>query len=157
MSLPASFRRQAVPRVGGVPRYRPLGAGRGLVAFCVSAIVVCSAIAHSLAARSFASPWIAPDEMVYGLIGRSFWETGRLGVLGGSAPFYGLYPVLAGLPEALFGTTPGITVLQVAQSVVASLTAVVVFAWAFRAAGARWALAAAVLTALLPAALYSGL
>ncbi len=95
--------------------------------------------------------------MVYGLIGRSFWETGRLGLLGGSAPFFGLYPVLAGLPEAVFGTATGIAVVQVAQSVVASLAAAVVFAWTRPAAGARWALTAAVLTSLLPAAVYSGL
>ena len=125
--------------------------------FAVSGIVVCSAVAHALAARSFDGPWIAPDEMVYGLIGRSFWETGHLGMLGGDAPFYGLYPVLAGLPEALFGTAVGLTVLQVIQALLASSAAALVYVWARPAAGFRWALTAAVLTALLPAVVYSGL
>ena len=134
-----------------------MGPAVAVVALIVSAIVVCSAAAHALAARPFAVPWIAPDEMVYGLIGRSFWETGRLDLLGGDAPFYGLYPVLAGLPEALFGTATGIVVLQVFQALLASTAAAIVYTWARPAAGARWALVAAVLTALLPAAVYSGL
>jgi hypothetical protein len=143
--------------MGRLGRNGPPGQARGLAAFAVSATVVCSAAAHALAAHSFAVPWIAPDEMVYGLIGRSFWETGRLGLLGGDAPFYGLYPVLAGLPEALFGTATGIVVLQIVQALLASSAAAIVYAWARPAAGARWALAAAGLTALLPAAVYSGL
>ena len=102
-------------------------------------------------------PWIAPDEMVYGLIGRSFWDTGRLALLGGNAPFYGLYPVLAGLPGALFGTADGITVLQAVQALLASSAAAIAYAWARPQAGIRWALVAAVLTALLPALFYSGL
>ncbi len=95
--------------------------------------------------------------MVYGLVGRSFWETGHLGLLGGSAPFYGLYPVLAGLPEALFGTASGLTVLQIVQALLAASTAAIVYGWARSAAGMRWALVATVLTALLPALVYSGL
>ena len=128
-----------------------------LAAFSVCAIVLCSAVAHALAVRSFAVPWIAPDEMVYGLIGRSFWEAGRLALLGGDAPFYGLYPVLAGLPEALFGTATGITVLQAVQALLASTAAAVAYAWARPQAGLRWALAAAVMTAVMPALVYSGL
>ncbi len=95
--------------------------------------------------------------MVYGLIGRSFWHTGRLALLGSDAPFYGLYPVLAGLPAALFGTATGITVLQAIQALLAASSAAIVYAWARPPAGPRWALAAAVLTGLLPALVYSGL
>ena len=95
--------------------------------------------------------------MVYGLLGRSFWDTGRFELLSGGASFYGFYPVLAGLPEAIFGTTIGITVLQVLQALLASSAAALVYAWARPAAAARWALSAAALTALLPALLYSGL
>jgi hypothetical protein len=144
-------------QLGGVEGGDPSGHTRGLAMFGVSAIVGCSALAHVVAVRWFDGPWITPDEFVYGLVGRSFWETGHLGLLGGGAPFYGLYPVLAGLPEAVFGTAVGLTVLQVIQALLASSAAAIVYMWARPAAGLRWALTAAVLTALLPAVLYSGL
>ena len=130
---------------------------RDLAGFVVAGIVVCSAAVHFAAVRSFAAPWIAPDEMVYGLIGRSFWETGRFTLLGSDAPFYGLYPVLAGLPPAVFGTSTGIGVLQALQALLASSAAAIVFAWARPAAGAGWALVAAVLATLVPALVYAGL
>jgi Dolichyl-phosphate-mannose-protein mannosyltransferase len=123
----------------------------------VTALVACSAVVHVVVVRSFAVPWIAPDEMVYGLIGRSFWHTGRFALLNGRAPFYGFYPVLAGLPPALFGTVAGITVLQAVQAVLASSAAAIVYAWARLPAGPRWAFVAATLAALLPALVYSGL
>ena len=95
--------------------------------------------------------------MVYGLIGRSFWETGHLDVLGVDAPFYGLYPLLAGLPGTLFGPTEGVHVLQAIQALLASVAGAIVYVWARPVAGARWALASAVLTVLVPSLAYSGL
>ena len=95
--------------------------------------------------------------MVYGLIGRSFWETGHLEVLGVDAPFYGLYPLLAGFPETLFGPTESVHVLQAIQALLASVAAAVVYAWARPIAGAPWALASAALTVLIPSLAYSGL
>ena len=44
-------------------------------------------------------PWIAPDEMVYALLGRGLWEHGSLDILGGPTPYYSLLtPLFAGLP-----------------------------------------------------------
>ena len=48
-------------------------------------------------------PWIAPDEFVYSLTGKTFWSTGHFTLFGSDAPFYGMYPFLVGLPMALFG------------------------------------------------------
>lgn len=123
----------------------------------VASLVGVSALVRFLASRSFDTPWIAPDEMTYALAGRAFWETGHPTLLSTDAPFYGLYPLLAGLPLALFGTATGIVVLQAVQAVLVSSTAAVAYAWARPLAGARWALAAAALTVALPALAYSGL
>jgi hypothetical protein len=128
-----------------------------VAAFALGLLVLCSALVRFETVRSFDVPWIAPDEMVYGLVGRAFWETGRLTLLGHHAAGYGLFPVLAGLPPALFGTSVGITVLQALQALFVSSTAAVVYAWVRPAAGSGWALSAALLTALLPAFAYSGL
>lgn len=119
--------------------------------------MVLSALARFLVSRSFEVPWIAPDEMTYLLTGRAFWETGRLTLLGSEAPFYGLYPFLAGLPLALFGTSAGLVVLQAVQALLVSSTAAIVYAWARPLAGARFALAAAAITFALPGLAYSGL
>lgn len=66
-------------------------------------LVAGSAFTRFYFALGLREPWIAPDEMVYALSGRSFWETGHLTLLGSPAPFYGFYPIFAGLPLAVFG------------------------------------------------------
>ena len=123
----------------------------------IAVLVGLSAAVRFLSVRSFDAPWIAPDEMIYGLIGRSFWATGETTVLGVAAPFYGAYPLLVGLPLHLFGTVGGITAIQLGQSILMSSAAAVVWAWARPLAGERWALVAAALTVCLPALAYSGL
>ena len=128
-----------------------------VAAYVLVLLVLCSALVRFATVRSFDAPWIAPDEMVYGLVGRAFWATGRFTLLGHHAAGYGLFPMLAGLPPALFGTSVGITVLQAVQALMVSSTAAVVYAWVRPAAGSAWALSAALLTALLPALAYSGL
>jgi hypothetical protein len=120
-------------------------------------IVGVSAAFRFAAATSFDAPWIAPDEMIYGLIGRSFWATGQASVLGTTPGFYGIYPFLIGLPIHLFGPAAGVTAIQLFQAILMSLTAAVIWAWARPLTGDGWALAAAALTACLPALAYSGL
>ena len=126
-------------------------------AYVLALLVFASGVVRFATVRSFEAPWIAPDEMVYGMVGRAFWATGRFTLLGQDASGYGIFPILAGLPPALFGTTAGITVLQAVQALLVSSTVVLVYAWVRPAAGSRWALCAALLTALLPAFAYSGL
>ena len=63
--------------------------------------ILAGLVAVSTALRSFAglrvpTPWIAPDEMVYGLLGRGLYHAGHLAILGGSTPFYSaVVPLLA--------------------------------------------------------------
>jgi len=106
---------------------------------------------------AFDAPWLAPDEMIYGLSGRALWATGEATTLGVAAPFYGAYPYIVGLPLHLLGTAAAVTTIQCLQALVMSLTAVVVWLWVRPLAGDRWALATAGLTTLLPALAYSGL
>jgi len=120
-------------------------------------LVALSALIRMAVSATFDAPWLAPDEMIYGLSGRSWWATGEATTLGVPAPFYGAYPYFVGLPLHVLGTAAAVTTIQCLQAVVMSLTAVVVWLWVRPLAGDRWALAAAVLTTLLPALAYSGL
>lgn len=126
--------------------------------FALGIVVVASACARFVAALSFHAPWIAPDEMAYGLLGESLWQTGQLTIRGTAVGYYSLvYPALAGGPLSLGDTGTGIVALQAVQALVMSLVAVPVFVWGKRLAGPWLALAAAVLSLLAPALAYSGL
>ncbi len=124
----------------------------------VAGIVIVSAAVRFVAARSFHVPWVAPDEMAYGLLGQSLWQTGELTIRGTPIGYYSLlYPALAGGPLSLGDTARDILALQAVQAVVMSAAAVPVFVWGRRMMGERWALVAAVLTVLPPALAYSGM
>ena len=122
------------------------------------ALVLLSTAFRAWAAVEVPVPWIAPDEMVYGMLGRSLWLHGSLAILGGPTPYYSLLtPLLAGFPLAAFGLGTGYDLLQGLQALVMSLAAVPVFLWA-RTLVPRWsALTAAALTLATPALAYSGL
>ena len=65
----------------------------------LAALVLVSTVLRASAALGVPVPWIAPDEMVYGLLGRSLYVHGSLEILGGPTPFYSLLtPVLTGFP-----------------------------------------------------------
>jgi hypothetical protein len=103
-------------------------------------------------------PWIAPDEMIYGLLGRSLYSTGTLAIFGGPTPFYSaLEPAFVGLPLRAGDLEFGYGLLKVLQALVMSLTAVPVYLWGRSLVGQRWAFAAAILTLAAPALVYSGL
>src|SRR3954452_1512186 len=71
-------------------------------------LVAVSAVLRFAAARGVSTPWIAPDEMLYGLLGCGLYATGRLSVLGGDPGYYSLvYPALVGLPLSLHDTALG--------------------------------------------------
>lgn len=120
--------------------------------------VLVSACARFAASLSFHAPWVAPDEMAYGLLGQSLWQTGELTIRGTAVGYYSLvYPALVGAPLSLGDTASGIVVLQALQAVAMSAVAVPVFLWGRELMGDRWALAAAALSVLPPALAYSGL
>jgi hypothetical protein len=103
-------------------------------------------------------PWIAPDEFVYGELGRSLWKSGHFEILGEPVRFYTLvYPALAGLPLSLPDRELGYDLLKALQALAMSLAAVPAYLWARSLVARRWALTAAALTVAVPGLAYSGL
>ncbi len=121
-------------------------------------LVVASTLIRFVAAERVSVPWIAPDEMLYGLLGESFWTTGRLEIRGAAAPYFSLLtPVLVGAALAGRDLVDGIERAQLLQSAAMSSAAVPVFLWAKRLCPPWWAVAAAALTLAGPVLSYSGL
>src|SRR5262245_45514287 len=93
-------------------------------------VVVVSTAARFAAAQTFTIPWIAPDEMLYAMLGESLWDSGTLTIRGGSSPYYSLLtPALVGAPLAASGGVTGIHVAQLLQVAVMSSAAVPVYLW----------------------------
>ena len=124
----------------------------------IGTLVVASTIVRSAASRAVTTPWIAPDEMVYGLLGRSLYASGKLEILNHPAGFLSaVVPAFFGLPLSLGNLELGYSLSKILGAFVMSLAAVPVYLWARSLVPARWALVAATLTLLLPALAYSGL
>jgi hypothetical protein len=124
----------------------------------LAAVVAASVVARAISGLRIEGLWIAPDEMIWGGLGRSLWEHGNLRPLGGEQQLYGIvYPALVGGPLVLAGLERGYDILKVVQPVVMSATAIPVYLWARRLASPGWSLVAAMLTLALPGLLYSGL
>ena len=122
------------------------------------ALVAGSTIVRFATARSLDAPWIAPDETIYALLGRSLWTDGSLSLPGADTAFVSLvYPALIGLPLTLFGPAAGLAAVQAVQALVMSCVALVVYLWGRQVIGAPWALVAASLSILIPGLSYSGL
>jgi hypothetical protein len=120
--------------------------------------VVLSTVVRLAVATTFDVPWITPDEMIYGLVGESLWETGELSVRGIAIPYLSLLtPALVGLPLTLDDLELGVALAQALQALAMSLAAVPVYLWTRRLAGRGWALTAATLALLPPALWYGGL
>jgi hypothetical protein len=137
-----------------MPRRR--GIDRALLA--LGGLVVLSTAARFAFSSGVDAPWIAPDEQLYGLLGRSLVDGDGLSVLGQRIPYYSLvYPLLVGIPFAWTSLDEGVRTVQLLQALAMSLTAVPVYLWARRIAGVGWAFAAAGLTVLIPGLVYSGL
>ncbi len=135
---------------------RRLAVDGGLLA--LGALVLASTVARFALSRGVDAPWIAPDEQLYGLLGRSLVSGDGLTVLGGSVPYYSLlYPLLVGLPFVWTDLPGGVTGVQALQAFLMSATALPAYLWARPIAGPRWALLPAGLTVLIPGLAYSGL
>ena len=109
------------------------------------------------AARGLDVPWIAPDESIYALLGRSLWEDGSPSLLGAAGRSYSLvYSALVGLPLTLDDLGAGVTIAQAVGALLMSATALVVYLWGRSPLGAWWAVVAAGLTLAVPDLAYSG-
>jgi hypothetical protein len=129
---------------------------RALLALAL--LVLASAAARFALSRGVAAPWIAPDEQLYGLLGRSLVSGDGLRVLGEPVPYYSLlYPLVVGLPFTWSSVEDAVTQVQALQALLMSATAIPVYLWTRPLAGARWALVASALTVVIPGLTYSGL
>ncbi len=124
------------------------------------AVVLLAAVSAALrfwATRGLDVPWIAPDESIYALLGRSLWEDGSPSLLGAAGRSYSLvYSALVGLPLTLDDLGAGVTIAQAVGALLMSATALVVYLWGRGPLGAWWAVVAAGLTVAVPGLAYSG-
>ena len=126
--------------------------------FLLAGLVFCSTLARFAAARGVHTPWIMPDEVVYGELGKSLYHSGSFEVLHEHIGFFGLvFPALVGGPLAVSDLERGYYWLKLLQALVMSLTAVPVYLWTRSLARPAWALVAAALTVAVPGLAYSGL
>ncbi len=122
------------------------------------ALVAVSTLLRFWAASRISTPWIVPDEVVYGQLGKSLYDSGSFEILGRPSRFYGLvYPALVGLPLSLRDLVLGYDLLKPLQALVMSLAAVPTYLWGRSLMSRWWALAAAALTLTVPGLAYSGL
>jgi hypothetical protein len=135
----------------------PRARGISHAAIAVVALVVASTLIRLAVAQAFTTPWIAPDEMVYGMLGEGLWSHGTLTLRGFDAPYYSLLtPALIGAPLRLSSLAYGIQWARMAQCLAMSLVAVPTYVWARRVATPRWAVAATAITLAAPALHYAG-
>src|SRR5512145_1099658 len=136
----------------------PRRLGRHGALLALGALVLASTGVRFALSRGVDAPWIAPDEHLYGLVGRSLVHGDGLTIAGGSVPFYSLlYPLFVGLATLVADIATALTLTQFMQALVMSATAIPIFFWARPLAGARLALFASLLTVLIPGLAYSAL
>ena len=140
-----------------VPSTAPRFLARALSGPRALAIVFLAAVGARVAlAWGSSTPWIAPDEMLYALLGESMWS-GRLEVLGEPSGYYGLYPLLPGGLVRVLGPDHARIATLLVQTVAGCSTAIVTYLWARHLASARWSLGIACAVLALPALDYSAL
>jgi hypothetical protein len=121
-------------------------------------LVVVSSVLRTWAGLRLPTPWIAPDELVYGMLARNLYDAGGWELLGEPVDLYSfLYPALLGVPLSLADVGDGYALAKAGQAVAMSLTAVPVYFWGRAVVGPRLALVAAAATLALPGLAYSGL
>jgi hypothetical protein len=124
----------------------------------VAVAVVGSASARMALAHRIVAPWIMVDELIYSELAKSFAAHGRFLVRGVSSNGYGfVYPALIAPAWRLFGAVPdAYAAAKAINAVVMSLAAVPAYALGRRLLPPLGALAAAVLSLLVPSMLYTG-
>jgi hypothetical protein len=135
----------------------PRGHRVSRAALVVVALIVVSTLIRFAAAQAFTTPWIAPDEMVYGMLGEGLWSHGTLTLRSFPSPYYSLLtPALIGAPLSAFDLADGIQWARLLQALAMSLVALPTYIWARRLGSRWWAVAAAALVLTAPAFHYSG-
>jgi hypothetical protein len=124
----------------------------------LTVLVVASTLLRFWAGTRVTTPWISPDEIIYGESAKSLYRSGSFQILGQPLSFLSfVYPALVGPLLVQHDLERWYQWTKLLQALVMSLTAVPVYLWA-RELGARgWALVASLLTLALPGLAYSGL
>jgi Dolichyl-phosphate-mannose-protein mannosyltransferase len=124
----------------------------------LTALVVASTLLRFWAGTRVSTPWINPDEIIYGESAKSLYRDGSFQILGQHLSFLSfVYPALVGPLLVRADLERAYQWTKLLQALVMSLTAVPVYLWA-RELGARgWAFVAPLLTLALPGLAYSGL
>jgi hypothetical protein len=131
---------------------------RRLAGLVVAGLVAVSILGRILLGRDIPTPWIAPDEMIYGIIGRTLYSSGRLTIENAHSDFYSfVYPALIGGPLAWLSPHRGYEVAKALGAVSMSLAAVPAYLWARSLVSKRAAVLVAALTLALPALAFTGL
>ena len=125
----------------------------------LAVLVLASVVVRIVVGSRIPGLWIAPDEMIYGTLGRNLYEAGRLAVVpDGPTEIYSVvYPMLIGLPLAVLDTDTGYAVAKAIGAVTMSATAVPVYLWTRSLSTRGWAFVAAVAALALPGLVYTGL
>jgi Dolichyl-phosphate-mannose-protein mannosyltransferase len=125
----------------------------------VGAIVVVSAAVRIALAHRVVTPWIMVDELIYSELAKSLAANGHFLVRGVPSNGYGfVYPALIAPAFRLFGSVPrAYAVAKDINAVVMSLAAVPAYLLARRLVAPVPALAAAVLSLVMPSLLYTGM
>src|SRR5207253_8902971 len=80
------------------------GPGRAIVSWSgatVGLLILISVAGRVWLGRSVPTPWISPDEVIYALLGRTLYTSGRLAIENAHSDYYSLvYPALIGPPLA---------------------------------------------------------
>jgi hypothetical protein len=127
-------------------------------AWIVAGLVIASTVVRFVAGRRVHTPWITPDEVIYGMLGRSLYHSARFAILGKHIGFFGfVFPALIGAPLSISNLERGFHWVKLICALTMSLTAVPVYVWTRSLARTAWALVAAVLTVAIPGLAYSGL
>ena len=138
-----------------------VGGGRSrrrLAGLAVAGLVAVSIVGRILLGLDVPTPWIAPDEMIYGILGRTLYHSGRLTIENAHSDFYSLvYPALIGGPLAWLSPHRGYEVAKALGAITMSLAAVPAYLWARSVVSTRSAVLVAALTLALPSLAYTGL
>jgi hypothetical protein len=135
-------------------------AGRRIVSWpaaAVGSLILVSVTGRIWLGRSVPTPWISPDEVIYALLGRTLYSSGRLAIENAHSDFYSfVYPALIGPPLAWLGPSSGYAVAKALGAAAMSAAAIPAYIWARALVPARAAVLVAALTLALPAFAYSG-
>ncbi len=123
----------------------------------LAGLVAVSAVVRGLAAQRIRSPWILPDELIYGELARSFAATAHFALRGADTTGYSLgYPFLLSPAFLLRDPVAAYDAARWLNALLMSLAAVPVFLLARRLLSNARALLVAALALLVPSFAYTG-